>query len=437
MIARSGLWRSIARGITRNVVALSVVSLLTDVSSEMLVFVVPLFLVNVVGATPAIVGVVEGVAESVGAILRLGSGALSDRLGRRRLLVGAGYGTSTLSKGLYVVASTWPVVLVARLGDRVGKGIRTAPRDALIADSTPTEARGRAFGFHRAMDTVGAVIGVSLAAVLVAMLQGDASSLDEDTFRAIAVLALVPALLGVVVVVVAVRDVAIRSTEMVQPSAVGVTPKAPEPAPAAGADQPGRGPAPFPAAFWMFVLASGLFALGNSSDAFLVLRSQQLGVSVRDLLLLVIAFNLVGAAIAWPVGALSDRIGRRMLVGFAWGIYVVAYLGFAVAGQGPGSNGLLVVAVLWITYGAYYGVAEAVGRALVADLAPVRRRATGFGIVNALVAAMLLPASIVAGFLWDAIGPGGPFWFGAVCAAGALAVLAIGVRPVQGAVERR
>lgn len=437
MTVRGGLWRSIARGITRNVVALSVVSLLTDISSEMLVFVVPLFLVNVVGATPAIVGVVEGVAESVGAILRLGSGALSDRLGRRRLLVGAGYGASTVSKALYVVASTWPAVLLARLGDRVGKGIRTAPRDALIADSTPIESRGRAFGFHRAMDTVGAVIGVSVAAVLVAVLQGDASSLDEGTFRAIAVLALVPALLGVVVVVVAVRDVPIRSAEMVLPSTNGVAASAPEPALPAEAAQPGPGPAPFPAAFWMFVLASGLFALGNSSDAFLVLRSQQLGVSVRDLLLLVIAFNLVGAAIAWPVGALSDRIGRRTLVGLAWGIYVVAYLGFAVAGQGAGSIGLPVVAMLWITYGAYYGVAEAVGRALVADLAPVRRRATGFGIVNALVAAMLLPASLVAGYLWDAVGPGGPFWFGAACAAGALAVLAIGVRPTRGAVEPR
>ena len=416
MTPGSSLRRSIARGITRNVVALSVVSLLTDVSSEMLVFVVPLFLVNVVGATPAVVGVIEGVAESTGAVLRLASGALSDRLGRRRLLVGAGYGTSTLAKALYVVATTWPIVLAARLGDRVGKGIRTAPRDALIADSTPPGARGRAFGFHRAMDTLGAVIGVALAAVLVAVLQGGAQALDEGTFRAIAVLALVPALLGVIVVAVAVRDV---------PAGAQAGPVSPD----AVADQPVRPGGSFPLAFWMFVVASGLFALGNSSDAFLVLRSQQLGIGVRDLLLLVVVFNLVGAAIAWPIGALSDRIGRRALVAVAWAVYATAYLGFALAGQVTGAGGSLIVAGLWIMYGAYYGVAEAVGRALVADLAPAARRATGFGIVNALVAAMLLPASVVAGLLWSSLGPGGPFWFGAACAAVALAILLIGVRP--------
>jgi MFS family permease len=416
MTTRAGVRRSIVRGITRNVVALSVVSLLTDVSSEMLVFVVPLFLVNVIGASPAIVGVIEGVAESAGAILRLGSGALSDRLGRRRLLVGIGYGASTASKALYVVASTWPVVLVARLGDRVGKGIRTAPRDALIADSTPVQARGRAFGFHRAMDTLGAVIGVGVAAILVAVLQGDAPSLDEGTFRAIAVLALVPAVLGVAVVAVAVHDVPLR------PAAEPV-------APARAVDQPQGQAGPFPVAFWMFVAASGLFALGNSSDAFLVLRSQQLGIGVRDLLLLVIAFNLVGAVIAWPIGALSDRIGRRALVALAWGIYAVAYLGFALAGRIAGGDGAVIVAALWLMYGAYYGVAEAVGRALVADLAPAARRATAFGIVNALVAAMLLPASIVAGLLWSSVGPGGPFWFGAACAGAALVLLLMGVRP--------
>jgi MFS family permease len=411
------------RGLTRNVVALSLVSLLTDVSSEMLVFVVPLFLVNVLAATPAVVGIVEGIAESAGALLRLASGALSDRLGRRRLLVGSGYAISTLAKGLYLVAMTWPVVLLARLGDRIGKGIRTAPRDALIADSTPIDARGRAFGFHRAMDTLGAVAGVGLAALLVGLLQGDAATLDDETFRVIAALALIPAVLGVAVVVVAVRDVPVGTG-----AGTGMGPGE-EPVVVSPGSLAPAAPTGFPVAFWMFVVASGLFALGNSSDAFLVLRSQQLGVGVRDLLLLVVVFNLVGAAIAWPVGALSDRVGRRVLLVVAWSLYAIAYLGFAIAGPIAGADAGALVIGLWLLYGAYYGVAEAVGRALISDLAPAPRRATAFGIANAVVAAMLLPASIVAGILWSSVAPGAPFAFGAGCAAGALVIVIVAVHP--------
>lgn len=422
----------IVRGLTRNVVALSLVSLLTDVSSEMLVFVVPLFLVNVLAATPAVVGIIEGVAESAGALLRLASGALSDRLGRRRLLVGSGYATSTLAKGLYLVAMTWPVVLLARLGDRIGKGIRTAPRDALIADSTPLEARGRAFGFHRAMDTLGAVIGVGLAALLVGLLQGDAPVLDDETFRVIAAVALVPAVLGVAVVAIAVRDVPIGAGAGTGAAGTGTGPveQAVTVLPGSGFRAPAAA-AEFPVAFWMFVVANGLFALGNSSDAFLVLRSQQLGVGVRDLLLLVVVFNLVGAAIAWPVGALSDRVGRRALVVAAWSLYAIAYLGFAIAGPVAGTDTGALVIGLWLLYGAYYGVAEAVGRALIADLAPAQRRATAYGIANAVVAAMLLPASIVAGILWSSVAPGAPFAFGAACAAGALVIVILAVHPAK------
>ena len=187
---------ALLRGITRNVVVLGLVSLLTDVSSELLIYVVPLFLANVLAATPTVIGIVEGIAESVAAFVKLGSGALSDRIGRRTVLVGTGYGASVVAKALYIVATAWPVVLVARVGDRIGKGIRTAPRDALIADSTAPEARGRAFGLHRAMDTTGAVIGVALAALIVGIVQGDAATLEGDTFRLLALAALVPGVLA-------------------------------------------------------------------------------------------------------------------------------------------------------------------------------------------------------------------------------------------------
>lgn len=409
----SSLRASLLPGVTRNVVVLGLVSLLTDISSELLIYVVPLFLANVLAATPSIIGVVEGIAESVAAFVKLGSGALSDRIGRRTVLVGTGYTTSVAAKALYLVAATWPVVLVARVGDRIGKGIRTAPRDALIADSTAPEARGRAFGLHRAMDTTGAVIGVALAALIVGVTQGDSIALEGETFHLLALAALVPGVLALVVIAIGVRDV-----PRTAPSPASAFDAAPTPAKATGTRSWRR----FPAAFWVFVAASGLFTLGNSSDAFVALRSQALGVSVRDLLLIVIAFNIVDALVAWPMGALSDRIGRRRLIAVAWGLYAITYAGFALAG------GSVAVLPLWLLYGAYYGVNDAVGRALVADLAQPQLRATAYGIVNAVIGLAILPASIVAGLLWDRVGQAAPFWFGALCAVGGLVLLAF-VRP--------
>jgi predicted MFS family arabinose efflux permease len=269
------------------------------------------------------------------------------------------------------------------------------------------------------MDTTGAVIGVALAALIVGIAQGDAATLDGETFRLLALAALVPGLLAVVIVVGGVQDVprgpVVGSAPLGSATAAPAVDAVARDAPARDAP---RGLRRFPAAFWVFVAASGLFTLGNSSDAFIALRSQALGVSVRDLLLVVIAFNVVDAVVAWPVGALSDRIGRRRLIAVAWGLYAVTYAGFALAG------GSVAVLPLWLLYGAYYGVNEAVGRALVADLARPDLRATAYGIVNAVTGLAILPASIVAGLLWDGIGQAAPFWFGAACAAGGLALLA-------------
>jgi MFS family permease len=413
--APGGIRRALLAGVTRNVIALGLVSFFTDISSELLVYLIPLYLANVLAATPTIIGVVEGVTESASAFLKLGSGWLSDRLGRRKTLVLTGYSTSVAAKALYLLATAWPVVLAARLGDRIGKGIRTAPRDALIADSTPPESRGRAFGLHRALDTAGALVGVTGAAIVVTLLQGDAATLGGDTFRALVLVALVPGVIALVVLGLAVRDVPAPPKP-----AIAAVPAGPE---ATSAALPTERRSlrqrlgAFPSAFWLFVGASALFTLGNSSDAFISLRSQSLGIAVRDILLMVIAFNFTNVIVAWPVGALSDRVGRRGLIAVAWSIYAVTYLGLAIAAPG------FPIVVLWALYGVYYGVSDAVGKALVADVVPPAQRATGYGILNMVTGLVLLPASILAGLLWDGVGPHAPFWFGAGCAAAAVVLL--------------
>ena len=387
----------------------------------MLVYLVPLYLANVLLAGPAIIGLIEGIAESAAAALKLVSGALSDRLGRRKLLVGIGYGSSTVAKALFVVATSWPLILLARLGDRLGKGIRTAPRDALIADSTDAQYRGRAFGFHRAMDTLGAFFGVIAALVIVVVAAGGESRLDGPTFQLIALVALVPAALAVGVIFVGVRDV--RRA----PKATTV-----ESAPAGGRRQRLVATArQLPRPFWLFIAANTLFALGNSSDAFLALRTQQLGAVLTDLLLMIVAMNLVDTLISFPVGVLSDRFGRRAPLAIAWLVYAAAYAGFALAASPIAAAGL------WILYGAYYGINEAVGRAYIADVTPADLRATGYGILNAAIAVAVLPASVVAGLLWDAYGPPVPFWVGAAFALAAVVVLLLtrtqrtGARPAM------
>jgi MFS family permease len=413
--ASSGWRRALTRGVTRNVVALGLVSLFTDISSEMLVYVIPLFLANVLLAPVAVIGLIEGVAESTASILKLISGAVSDRMGRRRLLVGIGYGTSVAAKALYLVATVWPVVLVGRVGDRLGKGIRTSPRDALIADSTAPEYRGVAYGFHRAMDTTGAFAGVLVAAAVIWAIEGDATRLTGDAFRVLVLLALVPGLLAIATIVVGVRDVRREPA-----AAISAAPASSVFRRTVGGISEWRR---FPAPFWLFIAANALFTLGNSSDAFLALRSQNLGLTLLALLLTIVAFNATNAIVAWPAGALSDRIGRRGLVASAWLIYAACYAGFAMA------TSAVWVLPLWVAYGTYYALSEGVGKALVADLAPTELRATGFGIFNAVQGAMILPASVIAGVLWSAIAPPAPFWFGAACSASAVILLLATVRP--------
>ena len=421
--------RALTRGITRNVVALGFVSLFTDISSEMLVYLIPLYLANVLLAPAAIIGGIEGIAESTASVLKLISGALSDRISRRRLLVGIGYGTSVAAKALYLAATVWPVVLLGRVGDRVGKGIRTSPRDALIADSTAPENRGVAYGLHRAMDTTGAFAGVLVAAVAIWLTEGDATRLTSDAFRILVLLALVPGLLAIVTIVVGVRDVPKPAapiaalapagppttvTGTLSSAPIGLVRKM-----VGSVTEWRRLPRPF----WLFMLANALFTLGNSSDAFLALRSQNLGLTLLALLLTIVAFNATNALLAWPAGALSDRIGRRGLIATAWLVYGLCYAGFGFVTDAAW------VVPLWVAYGTYYALSEGVGKALVADMAPKDLRATAFGILNATQGVMILPASVVAGLLWSLIAPPAPFWFGAACAGAATVLLLVTVRP--------
>ncbi len=379
--------------LSRNVVVLGLVSFLNDISSEMTLSILPLFLANVLGVRTPVIGLIEGVAESTASLMKIYAGWLSDRVRRRKALALAGYGVSALSKPLLYFATSWLYVGVIRFVDRLGKGIRTAPRDALIADSAAAEHRGLSFGFHRAMDTGGAVLGLGLAAAIVYISQRGGMALERSTFQRLVLAAAVPGFLAVLLLALGVREV------------VAPTPD--------GAARPVLTLRGWDRRFYGFLAAVVLFTLGNSSDAFLLLRAQTLGIAAALLVLLLLVQNATYTLVATPAGALSDRWPRHRLILFAWGLYALVYLGFALAGE-PWHAW-----VLFAVYGVYYGIAEGVGKALVADVVAAERRGTAYGLYHAAVGIAALPASLIAGVLWQGVGawtgfgPAAPFLFGA------------------------
>ncbi|MBE0481002.1 MAG: MFS transporter [Dehalococcoidia bacterium] len=397
-------------GLSRNVFFLGIVSFLTDISSEMIFAVMPLFLFNVLRVGTPVIGLIEGIAEGTASLVKLGSGWLSDRLSRRKNLAVLGYGLSALIKPVLYFATAWSTVLGIRFADRVGKGIRSAPRDALIADSTTPGEMGRSFGFHRGMDTLGAVIGLSLAAAIIYSIQKGGLELSRESFQTLVLAGIGPALLAVVVLFFFVRERRRRSAP------------APEPQSPATVGAVGRSGKGFDLRFKIFLGVIVLFTLGNSSDAFLVLRAQDLGLSVVEVLLLFVFFNAVYAFASLPAGLASDRLGRRGLLVTGWCVYALAYLGFALASS-PWH-----VWLLFGVYGLYSGMVEGVSRAFVADLVPVERRGTAYGLFNAAVGLSLLPASIIAGWLWFLFSPQAPFLLGAALAAAAALVFALLVK---------
>lgn len=392
----------------RNVWVVTATSFLTDLSSEMLTTIVPLFLANVLGASTSVVGLIEGLAETTASVLKLFSGWLSDRLGQRKWLTVAGYGLSTVSKGLLFLANTWGWVLGSRFGDRVGKGLRTAPRDALIADSIDAAQRGRAFGVHRAGDTAGAVGGLLAALAVVWWTEQDTTLITRSTFHLLAALSLIPATLAVLVLALGARETPLPREKRAAPRFTL---------------------APFDARFKYFLAVILVFTLGNSSDAFLVLRAQAAGLPLVGVLGMMITFNVIYAGLAGPAGALSDKLDRRRLLLGGWLAYGLVYLGFAQITAGWQAWALMAV------YGVYYALTEGVAKAYVADLVPAELRGTAYGVFNAAIGLMAFPASFAAGLLWQGalgwggFGAGAPFYFGAALALAAAVLLFMMPRP--------
>lgn len=381
----------------RNVYALTVVSFLTDVSSEMIYPLLPAFLTTMLGASASFVGAIEGAAESTAALLKLASGWWSDRVRQRKPLVVAGYVIASLMRPLVALARTASQVLFIRVSDRVGKGIRNSPRDALVADSVDPAIRGRAFGFHRSGDNAGGVVGPLIAFALLNWRHVD--------LRTVFWWAALPGALAVATVIFGVREV-------------------PKQRRAAA----GTGPTldlsqPLGAQFWTVLGVILLFTLGNSTDAFLLLRAQQLGVPIALAPILWACLHVVKTASGTPGGILSDRLGRKPLLVAGWLLYALVYLAFGLAWTGWQAWALFAV------YGVFFGLTEGTERALVADLVSPERRGTAFGWYNLTIGIGALPASIVFGELWDRYGSRTAFDFGAMMAlAAALGMFAIRLR---------
>jgi MFS family permease len=379
-------------GLNPNIFFLGLVSFLTDVSSEMIFTLLPLFLANVLGVAAVIIGFIEGVAESAASLLKILSGWLSDKLGKRKSLAFIGYGLSALAKPFMYIATSWGLVLGVKFADRLGKGVRTAPRDALVADSVSAEQRGKAFGLHRAMDTSGAALGLVLAAAVVFLLQKGALELIRDTYQWLVLIGIIPAVL------------ALFMFFFIREAGRGPSLQSQSECLRKGSQDAKTG---FDNRFKLFLGIMFLFTLGNSSDAFLILRAQNLGNPVLYILLMLVLFNVVYAAVSTPAGILSDKLGRRRIIVLGWLVYAITYLGFAVA------SASWHIWLLFALYGVYYGLAEGVARAFVADLVPEDRCGTAYGLFHGVVGITLLPASVIAGWLWQAISPAAPFYFGA------------------------
>jgi MFS family permease len=355
-------------------------SFLTDVSTEMVYPLLPLYLTLRLGVGPEVVGFIEGIAESLSSLLKVFSGYLSDRVGKRKPLAISGYALSTLGKFFLYISTSWWWVLLGRVVDRFGKGVRTAPRDAIIGDSVPSLKRGQAFGLHRALDTFGAVSGVALAYYFFLHLKEKASA-----FNSIFLLSLIPAFLGVIILTFA-RETGQgkRQREHIKLST--------------WKDLPPR--------LKGFLIVVLLFTLGNSSNQFLILRAKNIGFTAAQAILLYLTFNLVYGLSAYPAGKFSDKVGRRILLVSGYLAYGLVYFGFAAFKQ-P-----YFIWTLFALYGIYMGFTEGVEKALVTDLSPSELRATVIGLHATLVGLGLFPASLIAGLLWRFLGAQAPFFFG-------------------------
>jgi MFS family permease len=369
----------------KNVLALGWVSLLNDFASEMAYPIIPIFLTVTLGAPVAAIGLIEGTAEATASILKVFSGWLSDRLHNRKGFVASGYVLGSAAKVLLAFAASWTAVLGARFMDRFGKGIRTAARDALIADSTDAGARGAAFGLHRSMDTIGAIIGPLTALMLLALV--------HNHYSLIFLIASIPAFIGVCVLIVFVREPNhdVRQTPL--PLSMSVS--------------------QFGVPFRQFLAVSMLFTLGNSSDAFLILRSQHLGYSTQTTVLLYVLFNSIYSLLSYPFGKLADRFGAKRVLTASLFLFSAVYAGFAAAQQKE------LMWVLFPAYGLFMAMNEGVGKAYIAEMVPSGQRGTAIGFFYTVTGFATFFSSLIAGLLWNYVGVPSPFYFGAALSAAA------------------
>ena len=377
-------------GFGKNVTVAGLVSFFMDVSSEMIYPLVPLFLANVIGVNKSVIGLIEGVAESTASLLKVFSGWCSDRIGNRKWLMAAGYGISTLSRPFVALATGWQQVMGSRFIDRFGKGVRTAPRDAIIAESADRASLGRAFGLHRSMDTMGAVVGPALAFFLLGIFSND--------YRKVFWLSMIPGVIAVLLIIFFITE---KKKAVV-----------------AHADRPKLTFKHFDWKFKFFVAIAGLFAIGNSSDVFLILRAQQVGVSTVMVPVVYLLFNLVYSLSAIPAGIAADKFGKKRVILLGFILFAFLYYGFAIASDTK------AVWVLFGLYGLFMGLTEGIQKAFLATIIPQDFKATAFGVFNTVVGLAMLPASLIGGWLWDHVSPSATFYFGAMTAA-ASAVLFI------------
>src|SRR6476646_3171520 len=386
-------------GLSKNTFLLTFASLFSDISTEMLYPVLAVLLTQMLGATGSIVGLVDGFAQAAQNIVQGLSGTLSDRLQRRKPVALAGYFLAAISKPLMGLATVWQVVFGARLLDRLGAGARSAPRDALIAASVAEAHRGRAFGLEGVGDNAGAFLGPLLTLLLLYALHFD--------IRSVFYLSVVPGLLAFALVVLVKEPRAAVAAE----AKIDVSPRQ------------------FPVAYRKYLLAIALFALGNSSNAFLILRTQDIGASLENTILIYAAFNLVAALISYPAGSLTDRWGGRNVLFAAFTVFLMAYLGFAL------TQNVALIAALFVFYGLYQGIFRTAGKALASSFVSDRLRASGIGWYNTTVGLLQLVASVAAGLLWDRVGHAAVFYYGTFFAAVGLValVLLIPARPAMAA----
>lgn len=388
-------------GFSKNVFFTGLVSFFMDVSSEMIYPLVPLFLANVLGVNKSMIGLIEGIAESTASILKVFSGWFSDRIGRRKNLMLAGYAISTLSRPIIALAGAWQQVLASRFVDRLGKGIRTAPRDAIIAESTESTHLARAFSFHRSLDTMGAAVGPAIALILL--------QLYNNNYQMVFWLSMIPGAITVLIIIAFIKD---KKRAAVAP-----------------AERPRLTLKHFDWRVKFFIVIATLFALGNSSDAFLILRAEQVGITTVMIPAVYLVFNLFYSLSSIPAGIAADKYGKKRLILLGFILFAGLYYGFAVA------KSTAAVWVLFSLYGVFMGLTEGIQKAFLTTIIPPDFKATAFGVYATVVSFATLPASLIGGLLWDRV-PAATFYFGAATAtlsATLFIILIVSIRHSDGA----